>query len=116
MKQEVWRRIDELSGELWELALKIHENPELGFAEHKAATWLTQALEEGGFQVELGVGNLPTAFRALVGLHNRKSGAGWPTMGKTPSPGRPSLGDQMKNPTMRSNPTTQRQLSMVTAF
>lgn len=65
MTAEIWRRIDELSEELWELALRIHANPELGFAEHKAAAWLSAALEAGGFQVERGVGGLPTAFRAV---------------------------------------------------
>lgn len=65
MKAEVWKRIDELSQELWDLALRIHANPELGFEEHKASSWLTEALERGGFRVERGVGGLPTAFRAV---------------------------------------------------
>ncbi len=65
MKNEVWQRIDELSQELWDLALRIHANPELGFEEHKAASWLTEALERGGFRIERGVGGLPTAFRAV---------------------------------------------------
>lgn len=65
MKDRVWGRIDELGDELWALALRIHENPELGFEEHKAAAWLAEALERGGFRVERGVGGLPTAFRAV---------------------------------------------------
>ncbi|MBC7222265.1 M20 family metallopeptidase [Candidatus Bipolaricaulota bacterium] len=65
VKAEVWKRIDELSQELWDLALRIHANPELGFEEHKASSWLTEALERGGFRVERGVGGLPTAFRAV---------------------------------------------------
>jgi amidohydrolase len=64
VKDQVWRRIDELSEALWDLALRIHANPELGFAEHKAAAWLTEALAAGGFRVERGVGGLPTAFLA----------------------------------------------------
>ncbi len=65
MKDRVWARIDELGGEVWDLALKIHASPELGFEEHKAAAWLSEALAQGGFQVEKGVGGLATAFRAV---------------------------------------------------
>lgn len=65
MKDKVWQRIDELLDELWELALRIHQNPELGFEEHKAAAWLAEALEAGGFRVERGVGGLETAFLAM---------------------------------------------------
>ena len=65
VKTEVWKRIDEIADELWDIALKIHENPELGFEEHKAAAWLTAALEKGGFQVERGVGGMETAFVAV---------------------------------------------------
>lgn len=64
LKERVWERIDELAGELWELALRIHENPELGVQEHKAARWLTEALGRGGFEVEFPYGGLDTAFRA----------------------------------------------------
>lgn len=70
MKDAVWQRIDELSKELWDLALRIHANPELGFEEHKAAAWLTEILERGGFRVERGIGGLPTAFRAVHPAEN----------------------------------------------
>jgi len=65
MNDRVWRTIDERAPRLWELALRIHENPELGYEEHRAAAWLAEALEEGGFRVERGVGGVPTAFRAV---------------------------------------------------
>jgi amidohydrolase len=65
MKEQVWQRIDSLSQDLWDLALRIHAHPELGFEEHQAAAWLTEALENGGFRVERGLGGLPTAFRAV---------------------------------------------------
>lgn len=64
-RAQVWARIDAFADKLWDLALRIHANPELGFEEHKAAAWLSQALEEAGFSVERGVGGLPTAFRAV---------------------------------------------------
>jgi len=52
---------------LGELSLKIHSNPELGFQEVKAASWLTQYLEENGFSVERGICDMPTAFRGSYG-------------------------------------------------
>lgn len=65
MRERVWQRIDELAPQLWDLALRIHAHPEVGFEEHKAAAWLEDVLAGGGFAVERGVGGLPTAFRAV---------------------------------------------------
>ena len=65
LREKAWRRIDELEEQLWDLAMRIYENPELSFEEHQAAAWLTESLEQAGFQVERGVGGLPTAFRAV---------------------------------------------------
>ncbi len=59
--------IDSHRQQLSELSQKIHSNPELGFKEVKAATWLTQHLEENGFSVERGICELPTAFRGSYG-------------------------------------------------
>jgi len=53
--------------QLTQLSLNIHDNPELGFEEEKAATWLTSYLEENGFNVERGIAGLATAFRATYG-------------------------------------------------
>jgi len=53
--------------QLTQLSLNIHDNPELGFEEEKAATWLTGYLEENGFNVERGIAGLTTAFRATYG-------------------------------------------------
>lgn len=65
MNAKVWRRVDELSPQLWDLALRIHAHPELGYEEHQAAAWLSESLAAAGFQVERGVGDVPTAFRAV---------------------------------------------------
>ena len=65
IRDRVWQHIDDLSDDLWELAIRIHGTPELAFEEHKAAAWLSEMLKEGGFEVELGVGGLATAFRAI---------------------------------------------------
>ena len=49
------------------LSLKIHDNPELGFQERKAASWLIGYLKKNGFQVEEHIAGLPTAFQATYG-------------------------------------------------
>jgi amidohydrolase len=62
------RTVDELRAPLVELATKIHENPELRFEEHKAAEWISSAVEKhAGVSVERKTGGLPTAFRARIG-------------------------------------------------
>lgn len=61
-KQTIINVVDKMDDELRNLALKIHANPELGYEEYKASTWLTEKLEEGGFSVERGVADLETAF------------------------------------------------------
>jgi amidohydrolase len=53
--------------ELTELSLKIHDNPELAYHEVKASAWLEDYLEENGFEVERGICQLPTAFKASCG-------------------------------------------------
>jgi len=63
-KKRVQAAVDARDAVLRDLALRIHDNPELSFAEHRAAAWLTQPLGEAGFQVEMGLAGLPTAFRA----------------------------------------------------
>jgi amidohydrolase len=52
---------------LVDLSHRIHANPELGFQEEKASRWLAQALADGGFAVETGICDLPTAFVARSG-------------------------------------------------
>jgi len=52
---------------LIEVSHRIHQNPELGFQEHRAAAWLVQCLRDGGLEVEAGVADLPTAFVARAG-------------------------------------------------
>ncbi len=66
-KQSVIKQIDSDRSQLKKLALKIHDNPELGLKEYKASAWLSQYLEEQGFTVENGICDMPTAFRASYG-------------------------------------------------
>jgi len=67
LKTTVIDRVDSQRAPLRELALRIHQNPELGFEETRAAAWLTEYLAENGFSVEKGISGLPTAFRADYG-------------------------------------------------
>ncbi len=53
--------------ELVELSHRIYQNPELGYEEVQASGWLAEALEAGGFAVERGFGDMPTAFVASTG-------------------------------------------------
>jgi amidohydrolase len=55
--------IDQHSGGLIELSLRIHKNPELGYQERQASTWLATFLEGAGFHVERAYRGVETAFR-----------------------------------------------------
>jgi amidohydrolase len=59
--------IERAMPELVELSHRLYANPELNYAEVKAAGWLTDWLESAGFAVERGIADLPTAFRATFG-------------------------------------------------
>ena len=62
------QKVDQLAGELRELATRIHDHPELRFEEFKAAEWISELVERHiGAKVERQLGGLPTAFRARVG-------------------------------------------------
>lgn len=52
---------------LIEMSHRIHAHPELGFEEERACAWLSEALDEAGFQVDTGICELPTAFAARAG-------------------------------------------------
>lgn len=49
------------------LSHRIHAEPELAFAEHRAAAAVAQVAESAGFTVERGVAGLDTAFTARYG-------------------------------------------------
>ncbi|MFP4647489.1 MAG: M20 family metallopeptidase [Candidatus Acetothermia bacterium] len=64
IKEGVKQEIDEASDDLKKLSKQIFENPELKFEEYKAMNWLTEALEDAGFEVQRGAGGMETAFIA----------------------------------------------------
>ncbi len=53
--------------DLVQLSHRIHAHPELGWEEEKASTWLAEALDDGGFRVQRGFADLPTAVLARAG-------------------------------------------------
>lgn len=52
---------------LIDLSHRIYENPEVGFEEHQAAGWVAETLEDAGFEVQRGYGQMPTAVVATAG-------------------------------------------------
>jgi len=61
------RQVDAHAARLIDVAHKIHEHPELKFAEQKASSWLLEASQLEGVVTERGTGGLPTSFRARFG-------------------------------------------------
>lgn len=66
-KQDVAARIRKAEPDLIALSRRIHAHPELAFEETLASGWVAEALTAGGFDVEHGCYDLPTAVRATAG-------------------------------------------------
>src|SRR5262245_20529483 len=66
VKDDIARALDRAGDELEQLSRKIHDHPELGYQEVKAAGWLAEFLSAKGFKVERGVAGVDTAFRATL--------------------------------------------------
>jgi amidohydrolase len=66
-KSAARERFEGARDSLIELSHRIHANPELGFEEQRASSWLCESLADGGFTVKRGICDLPTAFRARAG-------------------------------------------------
>ncbi len=67
LKEKLRAELEIRRSELVRLSLDIHDNPELGFQEVKAASWLSDYLKSNGFCVEPNIAGLSTAFRAVYG-------------------------------------------------
>ena len=61
-KSAARQRFDSARDRLVKLSHRIHANPEIGFEEEKASTWLCEALNESGFAVEKGICDLLHSF------------------------------------------------------
>lgn len=70
--ERVSRIVDGLRPELKELALRIHDNPELGMEEFKACAWQKELLAKYGFEIEPSFCDIETAYRAVY--KGKKSG------------------------------------------
>src|SRR3954453_6081991 len=59
--------VGRLDQSLVALSHTIHSHPELGFEEERSSAWAADVLTDGGFTIESGVADLPTAFVATAG-------------------------------------------------
>ncbi|MFC4550473.1 MULTISPECIES: amidohydrolase [Halorussus] len=73
-KDTLLERIDDGRDELIDLTRRLWENPELGLDETESADLLADWLDDAGFDVERGVGGMPTAFVASYGSGAPKIG------------------------------------------
>jgi len=67
VKAQLFEDVNELAGEMDDLALELWENPELGLHEEHSAAVLQEFLLDAGFDRESGIGGMPTAFVASYG-------------------------------------------------
>jgi len=67
LKDKLLRMVDELWQEVWDTALYIYNNPELGGEEYLAVAYLTKVMEKYGFEVTSPYLDIETAFKARIG-------------------------------------------------
>ncbi len=67
MKSATRTTVEREGERLVALSHRIHARPELKFEEEQSSAWTAGALADGGFPVDSGICDLPTAFRARVG-------------------------------------------------
>lgn len=67
IKASIISQVATQQARLLALSHRIHDNPEAGFEEAKAAAWLAQYLREHSFAVAEGICEMPTAFRGSYG-------------------------------------------------
>ena len=66
-KRSVVASVDSMESQLTAMSRKVWEQAEIALRESKSSALLADALEAGGFQVERGVAEMPTAFVASYG-------------------------------------------------
>ncbi|WP_026908619.1 M20 family metallopeptidase [Paucisalibacillus globulus] len=64
MKELLQNELHKVEQNLWLIGKQLYENPELGDQEFKSMKLLVNLLEENGFEVEEGIVERPTAFKA----------------------------------------------------
>jgi amidohydrolase len=65
-KEQLKHEVDVIAEDLISLSNKLYDHPEVAFQEFKACEWISEYLEEKGFEVERGVGGVETAFYAKL--------------------------------------------------
>jgi amidohydrolase len=66
VKKKLQRKVDDIRKDIIGLSNRIHANPETAFNEVKASKWLSDYLEQNGFQVTRGIAGLKTSFHAIL--------------------------------------------------
>jgi amidohydrolase len=66
LKEAVQRTVDHVADQLIALSDWMADHPEIGYQELQASEKLTELLDEFGVEVERGIADLPTAFRATL--------------------------------------------------
>lgn len=66
-KKQIIHKIEDQKENLWEISNSLFSNPEIAFKEYKACKLLAESLKSAGFNIEIGIGGLDTAFRATFG-------------------------------------------------
>ncbi len=64
MKEKLFSYIDSIKKDMTSISDYIFDNPELGLKEYKSSKILCDYLQKNGFEVELGILELDTAFKA----------------------------------------------------
>ncbi len=67
VEKTIIQSLDQKKENLAEVAHQIWEWAELGYQEHQSSALLQQTLKEAGFEIEVGVAGIPTAFIATYG-------------------------------------------------
>ncbi|HEY5852830.1 MAG TPA: M20 family metallopeptidase [Aldersonia sp.] len=67
MRAEVAQTVEAAAPDLVALSHAIHAEPELAFEEHRSVAKIVEILAARGFEVRIGVADLPTAFTATFG-------------------------------------------------
>lgn len=70
LEKKVLETVDGLKGEIAETNRYLYEHPELSNKEHESSRYLTERARQHGFEVEMGVAGLATAFRAFPAAVN----------------------------------------------
>ena len=66
-KEFVLKAVSDKKALIVDVSDKIFDYAEVGFHEFKTAKLYEEVLKKEGFQVEMGVGGMPTAFKAVYG-------------------------------------------------